>query len=266
MRLGDLPDPAHLPTLPTFNSTSSPLDLLVAAAAASHGGQGEGALEPTLGSLTKPGPHNPAASLPPKIVKRVLDLEFVEMSELKGDIWVDDPAPSDTGNQPRRLTRKPPVTDIKVWLECYARMAAILATRFPLKAPELWAYQSTIVKAAHNYEGANWVAYDCQFRRDTLARKDLNWSRPIPVYTMRLFVFFVFLLTGLPRASLVLLGVFHQRRSFLSGGRPELLPQSCFLLGGERRGLPRARQQSRFSGHLSSPVQTRVDCSARLRL
>ena len=58
------------------------------------------------------------------------------------------------------------------------RHGAILATRFPLKAPELWAYQSTIVKAVHSYEGANWVAYYHQFRRDTLARKDLNWSTP----------------------------------------------------------------------------------------
>ena len=45
----------------------------------------------------------------------------------------------------------------KVWLECYARMAALLITRFPLKGPKLWAYQTTILSAAHNYEGSNWV-------------------------------------------------------------------------------------------------------------
>ena len=73
---------------------------------------------------------------------------------------------------------KPPVMDIKLWLECYSRMAAILVTHFPEKGPELWAYQTTILKAAHNYEGSNWVAYDRQFRRDMLARKDLNWLTP----------------------------------------------------------------------------------------
>ena len=57
-------------------------------------------------------------------------------------------------------------------------MAALLVTRFPDKGPELWAYQTTILKAAHNYEGGNWVAYDQQYRRDMLARKDLNWSTP----------------------------------------------------------------------------------------
>ena len=33
-------------------------------------------------------------------------------------------------------------------------------------------------RIAHNYEGSNWVAYDHQFRREMLARKDLNWSFP----------------------------------------------------------------------------------------
>ena len=55
-------------------------------------------------------------------------------------------------------------------------MAAVLCTRFPDKAPELWAYQATIVRAERNYDGKRWVAYDRQFRCEALARKDLNWS------------------------------------------------------------------------------------------
>ena len=46
------------------------------------------------------------------------------------------------------------------------------------ESPRAVAYQTTILRAAHNYEGSNWVAYDCQFSRDVLARKDLNWSTP----------------------------------------------------------------------------------------
>jgi hypothetical protein len=128
-------------------------------------------------SLAGPGPFNPASALPPKVVKKVLALEFVEMTELRADIWAEEPPPSEHGQPSRRGPAKP-VTDIRIWLGCYARMASLLATRFPSKAPELWAYQSTILKAAHNYEGANWVAYDRQFRRDMLAKKDLNWSTP----------------------------------------------------------------------------------------
>jgi hypothetical protein len=176
--LGTMPDPAQLPSMPVFSATPSlatGLDLLAAAVTAP---QTEGGSR-TPGQLTPPvtlaGPYNPAASQPPKVVRKILNLEFVEMSELTADIWVDEPLSTDTGHPARRTPAKPSVTDIKMWL---ALMAVLLVTRFPEKGPELWAYQTTILRAAHNYEGSNWVAYDRQFRRDKLARKDLNWSSP----------------------------------------------------------------------------------------
>ena len=178
-----MPDPAQLPQLPVFSSTPtlpSGLDLLATAASSAQSGTGpsQAYQSGAPASLHTTGPYNPAASLPPKIVKKVLDLEFVEMAELKADIWVDEPLSLDASHPARRAVSKPPVTDIKVWLECFSRMAALLVTRFPEKGPELWAYQTMILRAAHNYEGSNWVAYDRQFRRDMLARKDLNWSAP----------------------------------------------------------------------------------------
>ena len=113
------------------------------------------------------GPFNPAASLPLKVVKRILDLDFVEMS----DILVDDDAPGRLPSPPR-----PPIEDISLWVERFSLMAAVLCTRFPEKAPEFFAYQSTIVRADRNYEGKRWVQYDRQFRREALSRRDLNWS------------------------------------------------------------------------------------------
>ena len=44
------------------------------------------------------------------------------------------------------------------------------------EGPRTLAYQTTILRAARNYEGTTWVAYDRQFCREALARKDLNWS------------------------------------------------------------------------------------------
>ena len=173
MRLGDMPDRTQLRQIPVFRGSRTPtsgLDLLATAV----GQSGSMALKKTEPSepvsLSMAGPYNPAAALPPKVVKKVLDLEFVEISELKADIWSDE---QDAGLLSRRTPSKPPVTDIKIWLECFARMAALLVTRFPEKGPELWAYQTTILRAAHN-----WVAYDRQFRREMLAQKDLNWSIP----------------------------------------------------------------------------------------
>ena len=179
-QLGTMPDPAQLPPLPVFAAIPAPtpgLDLLAAAASSPQVTNVSLPVgQPAPSALTGTGPYNPAASLPPKVVRRILNLEFVEMAELTADIWVDDPPATDQGHPARRSSAKPLITDVKVWLECYARMAALLVTRFPDKGPELWAYQTTILRAAHNYEGSNWVAYDRQFRRDMLARKDLNWS------------------------------------------------------------------------------------------
>ena len=136
------------------------------------------ATHPTPGqvapSLTGPGPHNPAASLPPKVVKRILELVYVDISELAVD--------EDLGQYPGRphALARLPVTDISTWVEQYSLMAAVLAVRFPAKAPELQAYLATIVRAERNYEDGRWVAYDRQFCREALARRDLNWSATNP--------------------------------------------------------------------------------------
>jgi hypothetical protein len=134
-----------LTNLPLFNPTGIPnptpagnptsgLDLLAAAAAA--------ALKPpkaTLFSNDTTGTFNPAASLPLKIVKKILDLEFVEMSE----ITIDKDHTQTPGRLPSPL--RPPIDDISIWIERFSLMAAILVTRFPDKAPELIVYQATIV-------------------------------------------------------------------------------------------------------------------------
>jgi len=57
-------------------------------------------------------------------------------------------------------------------------MVALVVTRFPHKAPQLFAYQAAIARAERNYEAGRWVAYDRQFRREALMRQDLNWSVP----------------------------------------------------------------------------------------
>jgi hypothetical protein len=69
-----------------------------------------------------------------------------------------------------------PIDDISILIERYSLMAAILATRFPDKARELFTYQATIVQADRNYEGKRWVKHDCLFRREEFSHKDLNWS------------------------------------------------------------------------------------------
>ena len=55
-------------------------------------------------------------------------------------------------------------------------MLAVLSTRFPEKAPELFSYQASILRAERNYDDKRWVAYDRRYRQEALVQKDLNWS------------------------------------------------------------------------------------------
>ncbi len=90
------------------------------------------------------------------------------------DITKDDgPEPTHGRPQPAR----PPIQDISQWVERFALMAGVLASRFPEKAPELFAYMATITRAERNFQPGAWIAYDRQYRREALARKDLCWSR-----------------------------------------------------------------------------------------
>ncbi len=97
-----------------------------------------------------------------------MELEFVEMAEIVAE---DDAQVSRS-----TASSRPPITNISQWVERYSVMAAILSLRYPGKAPEFLAYQALVVRSERNYEGHQWVLYDRQFRREALARRDLNWS------------------------------------------------------------------------------------------
>ena len=116
---------------------------------------------PRLGSWVSPSQVR-LIQLPrwhPRWQRRSLDLDFVEMSEVTMDT-----SPEPAMGRPGR----PPVTSISQWTEKFAAMAALLSTRFPLKASELFAYLAAVVRAD----------YDLQFRREALARRSLDWSVP----------------------------------------------------------------------------------------
>ncbi len=141
---GSLPQADTLSHLPTFTPTTSTatlgLDLLAAATHPLPSIPTPHMLGSMLQAETRPltaqGPFNPTAALPAKVVKKILDLEFVEMAEVSLDV------------EPEQVPGRPPppgrlsVTDILQWLEKYS---ATLASRFPGKAPELFAYQGRIL-------------------------------------------------------------------------------------------------------------------------
>ncbi len=120
---GSLPQANALSHLPTFTPTTSTAtlgpNLLAAATQPLPSIPTPHMLGSMLQAETRPltaqGPFNPTAALPAKVVKKILDLEFVEMAEVSLDV-----EPEQVPGRPPPPGRLP-VTDISQWLERYSR-------------------------------------------------------------------------------------------------------------------------------------------------
>ena len=124
-------------------------------------------VEPNMGNFQ---------DLPPKLEKRILNLEFVDISELIPESWEVEEEAASLSCQHPRAPRRGPVTDILLWIECYSTLVSVLASRFPTKVPQLMSYQKTIVKAHRTYAGQGWVTYDIAYRRRAANTKSLEWG------------------------------------------------------------------------------------------
>ena len=181
-RLGTLPHPMALSGIPTF-SLGGPSENLPTASASLAASLPVLATSPVSLAALSPTTlinfsHLPSGGLPQKLIKKILDLEFVDMSELLPDTWrLQEEEESKCCHQPRRTPRRGPVTDILKWVECYAAFVAVLTSRYPDKSPELMAYMRTIVHAQRTFAGEGWVTYDICYRRQAATLKTLNWSQ-----------------------------------------------------------------------------------------
>ena len=72
------------------------------------------------------------------------------------------------------------MTDINVWTECYATIAAIPTMVYPHKAPQFFAYLRMITKASRTFESAAWATYDMAYRRQAANRGSLDWAAVDP--------------------------------------------------------------------------------------
>ena len=172
--LGAMPGPSALSGAPVFSMEGMPGGVHVEASGDST--TFLGAVTPvTQTAIDKPGPAH--LSLPPKLLKKILDLEFIEMGELIPESWGLDQDPPSCCHHGRRQSRRGPVSDILLWLECYSSLVAALATKFPQYVGDFMAYQATIIKAHKNFEGTAWVLYDRCYRRRAAALKSLEWAK-----------------------------------------------------------------------------------------
>ena len=114
--------------------------------------------------------------LPENLRRKILNLEYVEMADLCPEAWMLEEEFTDKTLAALFKRRNEPVTNILMWVQCYASLVAVLAQQYPMQTPQFMAYLATIVRAHRNFEGLGWVVYDTAYRRQAAARKDLNWA------------------------------------------------------------------------------------------
>ena len=115
------------------------------------------------------------ATVPPKLVSRILSKEYIPMYEMLPECWRLEANSGGACCQSKR-PRHALVLDINIWTECYSVMAAILASAYPGKAPHLFSYLRTIVRASRTFESTAWVAYDVAYRRQAANQSTLDWG------------------------------------------------------------------------------------------
>ena len=136
--------------------------------------------QPSLANSTKAQPTAANAyplELPPKLIKKILDLEYIDMAELLPDCWDTEEDSTSCCSHSRRSSRKRPITNILTWLECYSALVSILATRYPLHTGQFMAYQRTIVKAHRSFVSEGWITYDSCYRQKAANIKSLEWGK-----------------------------------------------------------------------------------------
>ena len=115
-------------------------------------------------------------SVPPKLIKRIVAKEYVDIRELLRESWQIQ---ADGSCCHTKRPRRSMVTDISVWTECFATMAAVLASDFPEKASHFFTYLRTI---SRTFESSAWASYDMAFRRQAANRGSLDWGLVDPAF------------------------------------------------------------------------------------
>ena len=187
--MGTTPPAGWLPALPTFGRTGMvlppggppPLIRLPASSSASMS-------VPTIAPLVTTGMFmgHTLLPLPPKLVKKIVSLEYVDMSELRPESWLMEEEGQQQGkccHAPHR--KKTPVKDILTWVQCFASYVSVLAQPYPSKMPQLMAYMCTIIRIEKDFEDNAWQNYDTAYRRQAAITKSLEWGNIEPtLYSM----------------------------------------------------------------------------------
>ena len=123
--------------------------------------------------------------VPARLVKRILKSDYIDMAELlKDNMEVErrralvEAGAYSSSMQARASRREMP--DILSWLNCFSMYAAVVCSKYPQKAQELFAYQANMVNEARRCGGKGWLLYDATFRQQISSIEATDFSRLNP--------------------------------------------------------------------------------------
>ena len=130
---------------------------------------------------SQPLPFRMASSLPPvppKLVRKIQALEFVEMRELLPDnlalIERLEALPVRMG-QSARSPEQREIASLHTWTSSFATYVAVLSQAHPARVVDMLAYMRLIIREAHKHGGMGWLTYDAVFRRNQQGM-DTPWN------------------------------------------------------------------------------------------
>ena len=125
--------------------------------------------------------------VPPKLVKKIQALEFVEMRELLPDnMALADrlEALLQRIGQPTRNPEQREIGSLYTWTACFTTYIAVVSQAHPGRVVDMLAYMRLIIREAHRHGGNGWLTYDAVFRcnQQGLDTCGTSWTPP---YTRR---------------------------------------------------------------------------------
>ncbi len=182
--LGSVPPPESIASLSLETFTGAAAGTETEPAGGRGGAKDGGAVPP---SMTRPEAEPVVMQpfvlsealpvVPAKLAHRIRKGEYVEMAELLKDNVEAERRRLAAGESGTARVSRREVPDFESWLQCFSSYAAIVATQYPHKARELWAYQALMIAEHRKCGGRGWLLYDAAFRQQITSLEGTDFSR-----------------------------------------------------------------------------------------
>ena len=138
-------------------------------------------------------PSIPLPALSDHLTDKIIKREYVDFGRVLGELAFDTSMGPDSGftlqgtgdhitlvpSAMSSSSRLKKVVDLTSWSEAFSAFAQVALHHDPGRGPELFKYQSTIVKAAARYTFGSWSGFDMSFRaRAARSKSSLATSDP----------------------------------------------------------------------------------------